>query len=272
MRLTETAHTKLNLALHVRQRRADGYHELDTLFAFARDGDVLTAEPADDIRLSITGPFGAGLSQGADNLVMRAVHTLAQANAVRSGVSITLEKNLPIAAGIGGGSADAAAALRLATRLWGLPPEAALDVAASIGADVPACVLSQTVHGTGVGDLLQPVETDVAGTPVLLINPRIACPTGPVFHAWDGVDRGALDIAQWRAARNDLEEPAIRIVPEIRDVLDFLGDQAGVTVHRMSGSGATCFALFATDRDRDVATDAVRSAHPAWWALPTVLI
>lgn len=272
MRLTETAHAKLNLALHVRRRRADGYHELDTLFAFARDGDVLTAEPAAEIRLSIIGRFGTLLSEGTDNLVIRAVQMLAEANNIRSGLSITLEKNLPVAAGIGGGSADAAAALRLATRLWGLPLDAALGVAASIGADVPACVRSQTVHGTGVGDQLQAVETDVGGTPVLLVNPLIACPTGPVFRAWDGLDHGALEVAHWRAARNDLQAPAIALVPEISAVLDCLSGQAGVTLHRMSGSGATCFALFDTKLDRDVAAHAVSSARPDWWTLPTTLI
>lgn len=272
MRLTETAHAKLNLALHVRRRRADGYHELDTLFAFARDGDVLTAEPAADIRLSITGRFGGLLSEGADNLVIRAVQMLAAANNIQSGLSITLEKNLPVAAGIGGGSADAAAALRLATRLWGLPLDAAMGVAASIGADVPACVRSQTVHGTGVGDQLQAVETDVEGTSILLVNPLTACPTGPVFQAWDGLDRGALEVAHWRAARNDLQAPAIALVPEISEVLDCLSGQSGVTLHRMSGSGATCFALFDTVVARDVAAQAVSSAHPDWWTLPTVLI
>lgn len=272
MRLTETAHAKLNLALHVRRRRGDGYHELETLFAFVEDGDVLTAEPSGGIRLTIGGPFAEGLSPGEDNLVVRAVRALAAASGIETGLALTLEKNLPIASGIGGGSADAAAALRLAARIWGLAPEASMDVAASIGADVPACVLSRTCFGSGVGEELESVDLGLERTPVLLVNPMKACPTGPVFKGWDEVDRGPLAVDSWRSARNDLTGPALSLVPEIGEVLEQLEAQSGATLTRMSGSGATCFALFASERERDHAASAIRSTRPEWWVLPTALI
>lgn len=272
MELTETAHAKLNLALHVRRRRKDGYHELETLFAFTQAGDVLTASLSDHISLRITGPFGDGLSSGSDNLVVKAVTALGAAHGMAKGLSLSLEKNLPIAAGIGGGSADAAAALRLAARLWDLPSDAAMQVAPQLGADVPACVLSQTCFGSGLGDRLEPVDLDVAGTPALLVNPLVPCPTGPVFQAWDEIDQGPLRVSDWQNARNDLQPPAVALVPQITEVLDALNDQAHVTIARMSGSGATCFALFAKAEDRDQAASSVRTARPDWWVLPTALI
>lgn len=272
MQLTETAHAKINLALHVRRRREGGYHELETLFAFAADGDVLTASPSEDVSLSITGPFAEGLSTGEDNLVVRAVRALANAGHVGTGIALTLEKNLPVASGIGGGSADAAAALRLATRLWGLDADAAMQVAPGIGADVPACVLSQTCFGAGVGEQLEPVKLDLVGTPLLLVNPMQPCPTGPVFKGWDGVDRGPLDAQQWRTARNDLSPPALALVPAIADVLHELAGQPGGTLVRMSGSGATCFGLFRTEMDRDQAAIKIGRTHPDWWVLPTSLV
>lgn len=272
MHLTETAHAKLNLALHVRRRRDDGYHELETLFAFVEDGDVLTAERSDNISLAISGPFAAGLSGGEDNLVIRAVRSLAAASGIGTGLRLTLEKNLPIASGIGGGSADAAAALRLAAQTWGLAPEAAMAVAAGIGADVPACVLSRTCFGSGIGEELDPVDLGLAHTPVLLVNPMKTCPTGPVFKGWDGVDRGPLLLDSWRGGRNDLEGPALTLVPEIGEVLQCLGAQSGTTLARMSGSGATCFALFASASERDQAAEAIRCTRPDWWVLPTALI
>lgn len=271
MRLTETAHAKLNLALHVRRRREDGHHDLETLFAFAEDGDVLTAEPSGDVRLSIHGPFAAGLSAGEDNLVIRAVRALAKANGITPGIALSLEKNLPIASGIGGGSADAAAALRLAARLWGLDAASAMQVAPGLGADVPACVLAQTCYGSGLGEQLDTVDVGVAGTPILLVNPRKSCPTGPVFRAWDGVDRGPLDIRNWQDGRNDLEPPALTLIPEIRDVLECLKAQPNVALSRMSGSGATCFALFGSTSDRDRAAESVQHARPDWWVHPTRL-
>jgi len=269
--LTDTAYAKLNLALHVRARRADGYHELETLFAFLNDGDRLSIAPADTLTLTITGPFAGELLAGADNLVLRAARLLAARNGVTAGAAFTLSKNLPVAAGLGGGSADAAAALRLAARLWDVGrPEAAL--AAELGADVPACLLSRTCLGTGVGDDLAPVAgaARLAGLPLLLVNPRLACPTAPVFQAWDGVDRGPLDVAQWQAAHNDLEVPAIALVPQIADVLAALR-QTSPALARMSGSGATCFAVYTSAPARDAAATALARAQPQWWQMAGAL-
>lgn len=271
--MRETAYAKLNLALHVRRRRADGYHELETLFAFVDAGDELTAEPADAFSLTITGPFAHGLSNGDDNLVLRAARMLADRNGIRGGAAFTLDKRLPIAAGIGGGSADAAAALRLLARMWRLGPDHVRpsDVAADLGADVPACVASQTVHGEGVGEKLTPIDgSALAGLPVLLVNPRVACPTGPVFFAWDGIDRGALDVANWADARNDLEMPAVALHPQIAEVLAAL-QATGPRLARMSGSGATCFALFETSNARDAAARSIAASRPGWWTLAGAL-
>jgi 4-diphosphocytidyl-2-C-methyl-D-erythritol kinase len=269
----ETAYAKINLALHVRNRRADGYHDLETLFAFVDAGDVLHAAPAGRFSLALTGPFAADLASEDDNLVLRAARLLAERNGVTGALAFTLDKRLPIASGIGGGSADAAAALRLAARIWGpgliTTPPAAL--AGLLGADVPACVLSRTCFGSGVGDRL--VETMIEGValaPVLLVNPRVACPTGPVFRAWDGVDRGPLDPAQWRMARNDLQASAIALVPQIGEVLGALR-QTGAPLVRMSGSGATCFAVYDDTAARDRAAARIAATHPQWWTLSGAL-
>ncbi len=251
--MQEIAYAKINLALHVRARRDDGYHVLETLFAFAEDGDILTAELADGLSLNIDGPFSVALEGGADNLVMRAARAVQEAFAVTHGAAIILDKRLPVAAGIGGGSADAAAALRLLARLWGLDIQhpKMMEIAAALGADVPACLESRTVRGEGVGDVLIPVAAPhLTGLPVLLINDFTPCLTGPVFAGWDGVDRGPLDqdvsIKSIIAARNDLVAPAAAIVPQIQPLLESLRAQDGVIMARMSGSGATCFALFDT--------------------------
>ncbi len=270
----DTAYAKINLALHVRHRRADGYHALETLFAFAEDGDALAAIPSEDFRLTITGPFGQGLSAGPDNLVLKAVTALAEANSIKGGLALTLDKHLPIAAGIGGGSADAAAALRLAAKIWQLGPNSIGPevIAPAIGADVPACLHAQSCYGSGVGDALTDApDLGLKGRPLLLVNPNVACPTGPVFAGWDGVDRGPLSLENWQVGRNDLEQPAIGLVPIIKDVLALLGKQPDVDLARMSGSGATCFALFQTDAARDDAASALRAARPNWWIFPTRL-
>jgi 4-diphosphocytidyl-2-C-methyl-D-erythritol kinase len=269
MSLAETAYAKINLALHVRKRRADGYHELETLFAFAEDGDLLTVQGADNLSLTISGPFGDGLGSGPDNLVLRAAHALRSAYRVAAGASLHLDKRLPIASGIGGGSADAAAALRLLARFWTLPAsmEELEKIGSALGADVPACVRSRLCFGTGVGDALSLIaDQSLDGKPILLVNPLLPCPTGPVFAAWDQQDRGPLDCSAWSGARNDLATPAIKLVPEIGAVLQLLEEQDGAEIVRMSGSGATCFALFENDAQRDAAQLA---CPPQWWAMVT---
>ena len=264
--LTETAHAKLNLALHVRGRRPDGYHDIETLFAFCEDGDALAAEPADALSIEVGGPFAGELAGAGDNLAMRAAEALRDAAGVTAGAALRLGKHLPVAAGVGGGSADAAAALRLLSRLWGLNPHLAENIALSLGADVPACLLSRSCRGEGAGDRIEPVDLGLAGTAVLLVNPRVPLATAAVFERWDGVDRGSL--SGWREGRNDLEGPAISIVPQIREILDWLRSQPGAEFVRMSGSGATGFALFGSEAARD---EAEAAAPEQWWRLATTL-
>ncbi len=271
--MRETAYAKINLALHVRRRREDGYHELETLFAFVDAGDVLSAAPAEVDSLEVVGefsellgpsplPLGEGSGVGGlplDNLVARALNALPRPQ----GLAVTLEKNLPVAAGLGGGSADAGAVFRIVEALHGLPDDWQAR-AAKLGADVPACVLSRTHIGLGTGTEKVEVEDDLAGTPVLLVNPRVPLSTGPVFKAWasvgDGEDRGPLPegpaskIA--REGRNDLEAAAISLCPVIAEVLAAL-ETTAPWLARMSGSGATCFALYDTPEARDAAAAAM---------------
>jgi 4-diphosphocytidyl-2-C-methyl-D-erythritol kinase len=264
---TEIAPAKLNLALHVRGKLPDGRHAIETVFAFCTDGDRLSGEPADELPLRVTGPFAGDLSRADDNLVTRAAKALAEAAGVTEGVVLTLDKRLPVASGIGGGSADAAAALRLLTSLWQIEPRHADSVAPTIGSDVPACLLSLPMRGEGAGDRLRPIALpEVCGAPVLLVNPRIALSTAEVFAGWDGVDLGPL--GDWREGRNDLEAPAIALVPQIKTVLAWLGTRPGANFVRMSGSGATCFALFDSEEARESAADAVPRE---WWRLATYL-
>jgi 4-diphosphocytidyl-2-C-methyl-D-erythritol kinase len=269
----DIAAAKVNLALHVRGRMPDGRHRLETVFAFCTDGDRVEARfdrgaGVNEVALQVGGPFADAID--GPNLIERA-WTLMQARAGQAShgrTAFALTKNLPVASGIGGGSADAAAALRLMTALWRVDPAHAAAVAQALGADVPACLLSMTVRGDGVGDALVPVASaGVAGTPVLLVNPRVSLSTAAVFAQWDGVDRGPLE-EDWRAGRNDLEAPARILVPAVGAVLEWLGGMAGVALARMSGSGATCFGLFEDEAARD---EAAANCPPIWWHLATTL-
>jgi len=263
----EIAAAKLNLALHVRGRLPDGRHSIETIFAFCTDGDRLTGENSDEISLEVVGPFAVDLAELGDNLVLKAARALARTAGVSSGAALRLEKRLPVASGIGGGSADAAAALRLLTSLWGTDPKYAQEVAPALGSDVPACLLSLPARGSGAGDMLSPMDlSDLSGTPVLLVNPRVPLSTAEVFAGWDGKDRGPL--GEWRDGRNDLEEPAKALVPQIGSVLAWLSAQPGARLVRMSGSGATCFALFANQEERDASAIAVPRE---WWHLGSFL-
>jgi 4-diphosphocytidyl-2-C-methyl-D-erythritol kinase len=262
---TETAYAKINLALHVRRRREDGYHELETLFAFVDDGDKLVASPATRDVLHVKGEFAGALDDPLGNIVANALSKLKHV----PGWSVQLEKRLPVAAGLGGGSADAGAVFRMIER-WAKLPEDWREIAAVLGADVPACVLSEACVGRGTGTELSPVTNDLVGTPVLLVNPRVPLATGPVFKAWDGVDRGALPEGSARTialvGRNDLEAPAIALCPPVVDVLDALRSVAPLLV-RMSGSGATCFALFESDELMTQAAARLVAEHPDWWQM-----
>lgn len=260
--MREAAYAKINLALHVRRRRDDGYHELETLFAFVDAGDRLSVTPAARDELRTVGEFGGELADPFGNIVMQALSALPRP----LGWAVTLEKNLPVAAGLGGGSADAGALFRLVEREYGLPDDWQAR-AARLGADVPACVRSEACIGRGTGTQLEPIENDLAGAPVLLVNPRVPLATGPVFKGWDGHDRGALPQGAAGAValggRNDLEAPAIALVPQIAPVLAALNATAPLLA-RMSGSGATCFALYRTAAERDAALAAM---PPEWWTL-----
>ena len=264
--MIETAYAKINLALHVRRRREDGYHELETLFAFVDAGDVLSIAPAERDSLRTVGEFAGALDNPLGNIVMQALSALPRPQ----GWAVTLEKNLPVAAGLGGGSADAGALFRLVEREQGLP-EDWHGRAAKLGADVPACVLSRACIGLGTGTELVPVANDLAGMAVLLVNPRVPLNTGPVFKAWDGVDRGPLPTGDLRTialeGRNDLEAPALALCPVIGNVLAALRE-TGPVVARMSGSGATCFALYGSAAARDAAQAAMPAA---WWTLTGAL-
>ncbi|WP_294192565.1 4-(cytidine 5'-diphospho)-2-C-methyl-D-erythritol kinase [uncultured Sphingomonas sp.] len=273
--IVETAPAKLNLALHVRRRRDDGYHELETIFAFARDGDTVTVAPGEAL-LRITGPFADGLGNGPDNLVLRAEGAFKATFGIDASHAITLDKHLPIASGIGGGSADAAATLRALARLHGIAAcdERLFSLAASLGADVPACLLGHAALGRGKGDALEKIA-GLGDMPALLVNPGVGVSTAAVFARWDRHDRGALldgdTLKRAIGSRNDLQLPAEQVAPVIAEVLRLLTQQAGVRLTRMSGSGATCFALFETLTARDAAALAIAAAQPDWWQLATTV-
>ena len=263
MTILETAYAKINLALHVRRRREDGYHELETLFAFVDFGDRLVAEPSARDELHVTGEFAGALDDPFGNIVAKALNSLPHG----PGWRVTLDKRLPVAAGLGGGSADAGAVFRMVESTFGLPDNW-LEKTAKLGADVPACVKSVACIGTGTGTDLAPLENDIDGLWALLVNPRQRLATGPVFKAWDGTDRGPLPIGSARAiaqaGRNDLASPAQVLCPAIADVLTALSGTNPWLV-RMSGSGATCFGLYESDAEAIAAQTQLAAAHPDWW-------
>ncbi|MBU1755442.1 MAG: 4-(cytidine 5'-diphospho)-2-C-methyl-D-erythritol kinase [Alphaproteobacteria bacterium] len=264
--MRETAYAKINLALHIRRRRDDGYHELETLFAFVDAGDVLTARAAEADMLEQHGEFAGELGTPFGNLVSQALGTLPRSG----GLAIQLEKNLPVAAGLGGGSADAGAVFRIVRERFGLPEDWHAR-AAKLGADVPACVESRTCIGRGTGTELERLDDDsLAGVHVLLVNPRVALTTGPVFAGWDGEDRGPLAEGSARAialaGRNDLTEPAIALCPAIAKVLAAI-ETSEPMLARMSGSGATCFALYDSEEQRNAAAATIAKTHGEWWQM-----
>lgn len=269
---SETAYAKINLALHVRKRLPNGYHELETIFAFLDQGDMISVQPGEGVTLEISGPFAEGLST-TDNLVVQAAKRLAELSNVERGVRLHLDKRLPVASGIGGGSADAAATLRLLNRFWGLDLSIAelAEIAKPLGADVPACVSSETCRGTGIGhDLTSIPGDDLVKCTALLINPLIPVSTADIFAVWDGIDRGALEsgpvITAARNGRNDLQKPAVALVPVLTEVLQLLNECQPV-IARMSGSGATCFALFDSLTEAKNAEHHCRKALDGIWTL-----
>ncbi len=275
----ENAFAKVNLTLRILGRREDGYHELRSLVAFARIGDSVTAEKADDLGLGVTGPFAKALEAEADNLVLRAARALRDLTGVEAGAHITLEKNLPVASGIGGGSADAAAALRALMRLWQVrPDEAALaELAASLGADVPVCLASGSALMWGIGE--RTAELTLPPFWFVLANPGIEVQTGRVFRELAAPSLAgrpadpelpsfaSLDeLVRWAAEEgNDLEAPAIRLAPQIGDTRAAIAATVDCRLARMSGSGATCFGLYPSEEAAKEAAYALGLAHPGWW-------
>lgn len=273
---TEFAAAKVNLTLHVTGRRADGYHLLDSLVVFAGVGDRVTAEPAAETSLRVTGPMSAGLSGEGDNLVLRAARLM--------GVSarIELEKVLPVSSGIGGGSADAAATLRLLARLSGRALPARAEVL-GLGADVPVCLAGHAVRMTGIGEGLGAVPT-LPPAWLVLVNPGVGVSTPAVFKALARAENGPMprEVPKLRTAaelaafvtmqRNDLEAPALTLQPVIGRVKAALSTQAGCMVVRMSGSGATCFGLFADPLAASAAARTIRVEEPGWWVADAPLL
>ena len=284
--LIEDGRAKVNLTLRVVGRRADGYHDLESVVAFADCADRLTLTAGPELSLKTTGPLAQACGETADNLVLKAARLLAEVVPDLKSGEFILDKVLPVAAGIGGGSADAAAALRLLARLNGMALDDSRlnEVALRTGADVPVCLASRACDMAGVGETLLPLS--LPKLPCVMINPRVPVATKDVFKAL-GLRTGELlvgandvieapawpeagaSIADWVAAlsavANDLEAPAMRLQPAIGEVLSALRSVDGVMLARMSGSGATCFAIFANAAAAQRAAQKILHDHPAWW-------
>jgi 4-diphosphocytidyl-2-C-methyl-D-erythritol kinase len=284
--LIDEGRAKVNLTLRVVGRRTDGFHDLESVVAFADCADRLTLTPGSELTLQMSGPLAQACGETSDNLVLKATRLLGeQVPGLKSG-SFTLDKVLPVAAGIGGGSADAAAALRLLAKLNGLAldDERLLEVALATGADVPVCLASRACDMTGVGETLTPLSLPIM--PCVMINPCVPVPTRDVFTAL-GLRNGELlvgatdvfrgtdwpepgaSVEDWvevlAASTNDLEAPATRIQPVIGEVIAALNATNGAWLARMSGSGATCFAIYENTADSGRAAEKIRRDHPGWW-------
>jgi 4-diphosphocytidyl-2-C-methyl-D-erythritol kinase len=283
--LVDFAPAKVNLSLHVLGRRADGYHEIESLVAFADVGDRVALQLADTLWLMVVGPTAAAAGADSDNLVLKAARALQErVEGLRLG-RFSLDKQLPVAAGLGGGSSDAAAALRLIAQANGLSltDERVRDAARATGADVPVCLEPKARMMRGIGEILSP-PIALPPLPAVLINPGVAVPTKDVFKALAApmlagppqpddfftieVDAAAL-ISVLAARRNDLEPPAVRLQPVIADVLGELRGASGCALARMSGSGATCFGLFNSAPAAETAAQKIQAAHPTWWVRAT---
>ncbi len=279
--ITVTAPAKINLTLHVCGQRADNYHLLDSLVVFAGVGDRITVSPADHLQLKMTGPFGGALANEPDNLVLRAARLLAATHKVTRGANITLEKNLPVASGIGGGSADAAATLVACGRLWNTGPLTLkdTDIAAALGADVPVCLRGVPAFMSGIGEIIEAAPT-LPEAWLVLVNPGEPLATKAVFAALAGrfspamARDGFKTLADAKSLAdalklytNDLALPALEILPSIAAVLTALEETPGCLLARLSGSGPTCFGLFGNGAAAATAAAQLAAAHPRWWAV-----
>jgi 4-diphosphocytidyl-2-C-methyl-D-erythritol kinase len=278
------APAKINLFLHIGDRRADGYHELESLVAFADVGDDLDFEKADKTSLAVDGPFAAALAGEGDNIILRAAAGAAMLAGHDIPKAIALTKNLPVASGIGGGSSDAAATLRAFLLEW--PSENVklsdfVELAKTLGADVPVCFFGHSAWIYGIGDSIE--RTDLPELHAVLVNPGIAVSTRDVFAGLR--DKSGTDIIDWpqefrdadavveflKIVHNDLEAPALALAPQIAEVLSALRAAPGIKLARMSGSGATCFGLFADQPAAQSAARAIAEVHTDWWVRATVL-
>ena len=275
--IAERAPAKINLFLHVGDKRADGFHPLQSLAVFTDLGDALAVEAAPGLSLTLEGSFAKGLESESDNLVLRAARVLGS-----HGAELILTKNLPVASGIGGGSADAAAALRGLNALWSCGKDVSqlCDIAAGLGSDIPVCVVSTPCFMEGRGEILRSPES-MPRLPLLLVNPRVAVPTKDVFAALQarsgvgmtlprGRFRDTADLLRFlETTRNDLEASALSLQPVIGEVLTAMAALPGALLTRMSGSGATCFGIFADDDCCARAAHILKEAAPGWWVAPT---
>lgn len=279
VRVEELARAKVNLALHITGQREDGYHTLDSLVVFPQVGDRVLVELSPRLSLDIEGPFAAQIgSNPSDNLVYKAAQLLSEHVPAATGAMIGLEKNLPVSAGIGGGSADAAAALRALAKLWGASPSISQlsKLSLSLGADVPMCLQETPARVRGIGEVIEPVSGFPSGA-IVLVNPLIELPTPSVFKALEKRDNSPMpefpahfedimDLAGWlKTCRNDLQTPAISLAPQIADVLEVLSAQPETLLARMSGSGATCFALCATLPEAEAIATRLAESESNWW-------
>jgi 4-diphosphocytidyl-2-C-methyl-D-erythritol kinase len=283
--VVERAWAKVNLTLQVTGRRADGYHELESLVVFADVGDELGFAPAgpNALKLTVKGPQAGPLLHEHDNLVLLAAQALTKRTGIDAGAEITLTKNLPVASGIGGGSADAAAALRGLARLWqvDLPAAEMEALALALGADVPVCLRGEAAIMSGIGEQLRPLPA-LPPLWLLLVNPGVAVSTAAVFNALSGAfsqvreprlpPSGLAAFIDWLALRgNDLQAPACRLAPAVVEVLEALDKSPDCLLARMSGSGATCFGLFENEAAARRTAAALAEANPDWWVAPALL-
>lgn len=283
--ITMPAPAKINLYLHVTGKRDDGYHLLDGLVAFAGVHDIITIAAANQLKLINQGPFGEGLPTTADNLVIRAAEQLQDLTGIMDGAQITLTKNLPIASGIGGGSADAAAAIKGLVRHWGIHPGHydLSGLALGLGADVPICLYGQAAFMGGIGEQIEPVYA-LPEAPMVLVNPGVGVSTPSIFkarkagfslaHRFDNTPSSFDELIELLTDNrgNDLMEPAIQTEPIIGDVLKQIELTRGCQLARMSGSGATCFGFYNTQVEADMAASDIKSTHPEWWVVATRLV
>ncbi|NCZ64954.1 MAG: 4-(cytidine 5'-diphospho)-2-C-methyl-D-erythritol kinase [Rhodobacteraceae bacterium] len=273
-----TAHAKVNLTLHVVGQRANGYHELHSLVCLTEFGDQIHLSPGAEFSFQVIGPYAAGIPVDESNLVVQAAKFMAQTHSKSLDCQIILEKNLPMASGIGGGSSDAAAVMRALSQYWSVPlPN--VDELMALGADIPVCMNKGLTLMQGAGEDVTQLST-APNWGLVLVNPSVGVSTPAVFNALDSkqnppmqnVAENCVDIAWLGDQRNDLEPPAKAMVPEIATVVDAISEIPLCQVARMSGSGATCFGLFTDIRRANVAADHLQQAHPNWWVVATKMV